>query len=185
MSERGDKNQGVRRVVTGDDGEGNSTVAADSTVDPVTVDLMPGSEFYLLWGSDEIPTLPTDGSKPETEGYFPPPGGFRAIMYTLAPDTEADADEPDPEAIEEMQEKLPGILEAMEPEPETPGMHTSDTIECTYIISGEITCVLDDGEEFVLQEGDFNVMNGTRHAWKNRSDDPVTMMVFSIGAHRE
>jgi quercetin dioxygenase-like cupin family protein len=177
--------QAIRRVVTGVDEEQKSTVTQDSKVDPITVDLMPGSEYFLLWGSDDVPTVPTDGSEPETEGYFPPPGGFRAIIYTLAPDTEADVDEPEPAAIEEMKEKLPGILEVMEPDPETPGMHTSDSIECTYVISGEITCVLDDGEEFVLKEGDFNVMNGTRHAWTNKSNDPVTMMVFSVGAYRE
>lgn len=179
------KEQGIRRVVMGVDEKQKNTVTQDIKIDPITVDLMPGSEYFLLWGSDEVPTVPTDGSEPGWEGYFPPPGGFRAIIYTLAPDTETDVDEPDPEAVEEMKEKLPGILEAMEPDPDTPGMHTSDTIECTYVISGEICCELDDGEEFVLQERDFNVMNGTRHAWTNKSNEPVTMMVFSIGAHRE
>jgi mannose-6-phosphate isomerase-like protein (cupin superfamily) len=123
-----------------------------------------------------VPTLPTDGTEPETEGYFPPPGGFRAIIYTIAPDMDADIDDPDSEAIEEMQDKLPGILEVMEPD--SPGMPTSDTIECTYVISGETTCELDDGETFVLHEGSLNVINGTRHRWTNESDKPVTMMVF-------
>lgn len=171
---------GTRRVVTGVSPEGKSVIVSDERVTPVTVALMPGSSFDLLWGSDEIPQLPLDGTEPPHQGYFPPPGGYRTTLYTLAPQASAVVDGPAASALEEMQEKLPGIVESMEPE--NPGMHTSETIECTYVVSGEIWCELDDGAEFVLRPGDVNVMNGTRHAWTNKSSEPVTLMTFSVGA---
>lgn len=180
MSEQAAQATGTRCVVTGSTAEDKSVVVSDERVTPVEVALMPGSSFDLLWGSDEIPQLPLDGSRPATHGYFPPPGGYRATIYTLAPQSSAVVDVPEQEALAEMQEKLPGIVESMEPD--TPGMHTSQTIECTYVVSGEIWCELDDGAEFVLRSGDVNVMNGTRHAWTNKSSGPVTLVTFSVGA---
>ncbi len=44
---------GVRRVVTGHSTDGKAVVASDEVVDPITLDLLPGYEFYRLWGSNE------------------------------------------------------------------------------------------------------------------------------------
>jgi len=38
----------VRRVVTGHTPDGESTVASDTEVDAITLDLMPGAEFHRL-----------------------------------------------------------------------------------------------------------------------------------------
>ena len=67
----------VRRVVTGHTREGKATVASDTEVDAVTVAMLPGAEFYRLWGADEAPTFPDDGSSRPAPAYFPPLGGFR------------------------------------------------------------------------------------------------------------
>jgi quercetin dioxygenase-like cupin family protein len=82
----------------------------------------------------------------------------------------------------ELEEKLPGMAEHMEPD--NPGMHTTDTIDFEYIISGEVWLELDNGEEVHLKAGDTVVQNGTRHAWRNKSNDPCRLVACLIGANR-
>jgi quercetin dioxygenase-like cupin family protein len=41
---------------------------------------------------------------------------------------------------------------------------------------------LDDGETLHLKRGDVVVQNGTRHAWRNKGTEPVTMLFFLNGA---
>jgi hypothetical protein len=76
----------VRRVVTGHTRDGKATVASDTEVDAITLGLLPGTEFYRLWGADEAPTFPDDGAPSSVAAYFPPVGGFRFGLFTVAPD---------------------------------------------------------------------------------------------------
>ena len=52
------------------------------------------------------------------------------------------------------------------------------------MISGEIVLELDDGAEVTLRPGDTVVQNGTRHAWRNRTDKPAVLVVVLVGAKR-
>lgn len=69
-------------------------------------------------------------------------------------------------------------------EPDSPGMHTTATIDYEYVVSGEIDLELDDGAEVHLRAGDTVVQNGTRHAWRNRGTAPCVIVVILIGANR-
>jgi hypothetical protein len=62
----------IRCVVTGQTPAGKSVFVSDSAVEPVTVNSLPGFDFYRLWGSDSTPLLPTDGTPPPQPRYFPP-----------------------------------------------------------------------------------------------------------------
>ena len=173
----------VRRVVTGHTSDGKATVASDTKVEGITLDMLPGEEFHRLWGADETVTFPDDGSPRSCPSYFPPVGGFRFGMFTVAPLSEATLENIDHQAVmREFEEKLPGIAALMEPD--NPGMHTTDTIDFEYVISGEVWLELDDGKEVHLRAGDTVVQNGTRHAWRNKSAEPCRMVVCLIGAHR-
>ena len=79
----------IRRVVTGHTPDGKSLVASDTPVDPVTVALAPGTEFHTFWGADTMPRFPDDGSPFPFSAYFPPAGGFRFGMVTVAPKSSA------------------------------------------------------------------------------------------------
>lgn len=172
----------VRRVVTGTRG-GKAVVASDERVEPITVALMPGSELHSIWGSDETVELPTDGARPRAEAWFPPVGGFRYILFTLAPDSVTPAPDLDVDAASrEMQEKLPGLFELLEPD--HPGMHTTDTVDILLVVSGAIVLELDDGVTVELQAGDVVVQNGTRHRWSNPHDEPCVLAAVNIGAER-
>jgi mannose-6-phosphate isomerase-like protein (cupin superfamily) len=173
----------IRRVVTGQTQDGKSVFVSDEQVEPVAMGVMPGTEFHLLWGSDETPQLPSDGSRPAAGKYFPPPPGFRFNFFTLGPDSVTLPDDLDiGAALAEIQERLPGMLDVLEPD--HPGMHTTDTVDIDLVISGEVWLELDDGAEVHLGPGDCVVQNGTRHAWHNRTSEPCVIAVALIGARR-
>lgn len=173
----------VRRVVTGRTPEGTSVFVSDEPVPPVTVGLIPGGEFHAIWGADQTVRLPSGGSAPPMQGWFPPAGGFRFAFFTLAPaGVTLPADLDMAAAFAELNEKLPGLAGVMEPD--HPGMHTTDTIDIDLVISGEVWLELDDGAERLLRAGDCVVQNGTRHAWRNKSNAPCVLAVALIGAQR-
>ena len=84
--------------------------------------------------------------------------------------------------LAEMETKLPGLASHMEPN--NPGMHTTDTIDFEYIISGEVWLDLDDGASVHLGAGDTVVQNGTRHRWRNEGAEPCRIVVFLVGTTR-
>jgi len=175
---------GIRRVVTGHTPEGKAIVASDSEVEPAMTALTQGTEFYTIWGADKTPTFPDDGSASPSLAYFPPVDGFRFGLLTVPPQTAASPEITDIAAAQkEMEEKLPGVAGHMEPD--NPGMHTTDTIDYEYIISGEIWLKLDDGKEVHLKAGDTVIQNGTRHGWANKGTEPCRMVVCFVGAHRK
>jgi mannose-6-phosphate isomerase-like protein (cupin superfamily) len=134
-----------------------------------------------VWGSDTTPSLPAAGVEEDAPRYFPPAGGFRYHVFTLPPASATPPADLDlGAALAEFDQGLPGMAEHMEPD--NPGMHTTDTIDIDFVISGEVYLELDDGAEVLLQPGDIVVQNGTRHRWNNRSDAPVTMAVAIFGA---
>ena len=173
----------IRRLVTGQTSSGKSVFVSDEQVEGPDLALLPGFEFHRMWGSDTKPSLPADGKPPAFPGYFPPAEGYRFGFFTLPPNTVRRAENIDvATALAEMQAKLPGLAEVMEPD--RPGMHTTDTVDYDVIVSGEVWLELDDGAQVFLKAGDCVVQNGTRHAWHNRSDAPCVIAVCLLGARR-
>ena len=174
----------INCVVTGQNESGKSVIVRDTPVKPVTLSLLPGYEFHRLWGSDSVPELPSDGTPPLQPRYFPPQCGFRFAFVTIPPDTTTSVDQIGmASALEEMQQKLPGMMEVLEPD--HPGMHTTDTVDFDVVVSGEVYLELDDGAEVRLKAGDCVIQNGTRHAWHNRSSEKCVIAVAIVGAVRK
>lgn len=173
----------VRRVVTGHDDRGKAVVASDDTVEPISPALTPGFHFYRLWGRDETPTFPDDGAPRPSPEYFPPADGSRFAIFTVPPGREGLPDDLDvAAALEEFEQKLPGMARHLEPD--NPGMHTTDTIDYLFVVSGEAVLELDDGAEVTVRAGDAIVQNGTRHRWRNDGTEPCIIVVALIGARR-
>jgi mannose-6-phosphate isomerase-like protein (cupin superfamily) len=173
----------VRRVVTGQTADGTSVFASDEVMSPITLSLLPGSEFHRLWGSDETVRLPVDGADRTPPQYFPPAEGMRFGFFSLAPDSVGLPPDLDvAAALAEMGQKLPGMTDVMERD--DPGMHRTDTVDFLYVVSGEVVLELDDGAERRLQAGDCVIQNGTRHAWRNRSEEHCVILVVLVGARR-
>ena len=106
---------------------GKAVFVSDQPVTPITPTLLGGFAVHKLWGADETPRLPDDGSLLGYTGYFPPVGGIRFGFTTFPPGT-------GPQSMEgldigavavaaELEDLLPGLAPSMEPA--APGMHTS------------------------------------------------------------
>jgi Cupin domain len=171
----------IRRVVTGVDAEGVSVFVSDERVEAVAPPFMPGLEFHRLWGQDDPPAAPQDGTAPPSHAFFPPAGGYRVGTFTVPPASTPLAEGLDIRAaLAELEAALPGLYDHNEPD--NPGMHTTVTIDFEYVLSGRVVLELDDGASIELGPGDTVVQNGTRHAWRNPFDETATLFVVLIGA---
>lgn len=173
----------IRRVVTGHDSDGRARVVDDRAVEAITSELMPGYAAYGLWGSDERPTFPDDGSPRGGAAWFPPRDGSRFMINEIPPGEPVPPSDLDTAAaLEELERQMPGAMAVMEPD--VPGMHTTDSLDYVLVVSGEVTLELDDGERTVLRAGDVVVQNGTRHAWRNHGTESCTIVGVAVGADR-
>jgi hypothetical protein len=170
----------MRRVVIGER-DGRAVVASDVQLRPITIGMMPGAEFFGVWGEDGAAAVPMAGTVPAAPAWFPPPSGYRHEVIVIPPDGAAPTIDPSA-GVEEMRAKLPGLAEVMDPD--HPGMHATDTVDVNVVLDGEIYLRLDDATEVHLSRGDCAVVTGERHGWSNRSAGPCTLSTTSIGARR-
>lgn len=173
----------LRRVLTGHDASGKAIFVSDAQLEGDQVALMPGLELHTLWGASHPPGTADDIDSTTGMNWFPPPGGVRFFHMVLPPEGgELLAVADQAAAIAEMESKVPGLLATMEPD--CPGMHRSDTIDCLFVLSGNPVLELDDGAETSLAPGDTVIQRGTRHRWHNRGREPVRMVGVLLGARR-
>ena len=176
----------VRRVIVANGVDGRSGVVSDAAA-PRAFQFrsVPGFEGALLWSTLASPTVgctrPVDNS-PEAK-FVPGPGETRLMFVTFPPDSAMTRPEFDGMAFgQEFAAKAPGLAETFELD--HPGMHTTDSIDYDVVLDGEITLELDGGTEVALKRHEVVVQHGTRHAWRNKSDKPATMLFVLIGAVR-
>jgi mannose-6-phosphate isomerase-like protein (cupin superfamily) len=173
----------VRRVVTGH-AAGKSTFVSDGPT-PRSRDFVniPGLSLALVWATQASPAVPHNGSDtvtPKTT-FLPQPGESRLSIVTFPPDSVMMSSSFNPAAAgQEYMEQIPDF--AVKFEPDSPGMHTTHTVDYGIVLEGEVWLELDDGKQVHLKAHDVVVQNGTRHAWRNKSDKPVKMAFVLIGA---
>tara|TARA_R100001244_G_scaffold6593_25_gene8227 strand:+ start:26839 stop:27372 length:534 start_codon:yes stop_codon:yes gene_type:complete len=164
---------------------GRSVVAEDASAPTNLFDSVPGFDPAVIWGTPPTPTIPWDGVDvaKAASTVMPQVGGTRLFVVTFPPDSVMAEPTFDPEAAgAEYMQRLPGLAELFEPD--CPGMHTSDTIDYDIVLDGKISVEFDDGATVDLSKGDILVQYGTRHAWRNVSSEPATMIFVLIGASR-
>jgi cupin domain len=175
----------ARRVVTGHAG-GKSVCVSDGPSSKGKVyNSVPGQGSTLLWATSAVPTVPNPGEAISAKtGYVPGPGETRFMFVTFPPDSVMMSPSFDPAAAgAEFMEHMPDLASKFEMD--NPGMHTTDTVDYGIVLDGEVWLELDDGEQIHLHQHDVVVQNGTRHAWRNKSQKPVKMAFVLIGANRK
>lgn len=173
----------IRRIVTGHDGEGRSVFVADGAA-PRASDFadIPGHGVAQLWATSSMPRLtaaPQDPTRLQGS-LIPGIGGTSLLAVSFPPDSVMAAPLDPQRAFEQMAEALPGLFECFEAE--HPGMHRTPTIDYGVLLEGELWLELDDGEQRLVRPGDVVIQNGTRHAWRNKSEQPAKAMFFMVGA---
>jgi hypothetical protein len=176
----------TRRVVTGIGPEGRSGVVSDGPAPRTdSYATVPGFESSLLWSTPAAAAVGPGTPRDDTPqvSFVPAPGETRMMFVTFPPDAAMMRADFDPAAFgAEFAAKSPGLAERFEID--HPGMHTTDSIDYDVVLEGEIVLELDDGKEVMLRPHDVVVQNGTRHAWRNRSDKPAKMLFVLVGAER-
>ncbi len=173
-----------RRVVTGHDAAGRSVVLKDS--DALLLNESPdwaGWSLTGLWltgqtpasnAGDEDPITPQSAAVlSEADSVF--------VMCTLPPEGVLKS-LPEDQRLR-VTRRGPG-----EPDGVTSGglethftMHTTRTIDYIVLVSGELTCLMEDGE-VTLRPGDTLIQRGTRHGWSNRGTELAVFAVVMVKA---
>jgi quercetin dioxygenase-like cupin family protein len=143
-----------RRVVTGVNSSGHSTIVSDGQVTDTACFSRPGQYAGCdLWMEEAVPADVLDQSDPMVDYSLqssPPPGGVivRALTYE------------------------PGFSYPM---------HRTDTLDFIFVISGQLELILEDGST-VLNSGETLVQRGTAHAWRVVGDEPCTFVAVALSA---
>jgi len=172
----------VRRVVTGHDSSGRAIVLQDGTprhiIRPAA---QPGLAFHELWNTDACPSRlgftepdPTDRHRDTA-----PPRNGTIIRIVDIPPEGADGPDCDKAQVKAGFDAV-GLGEnaAHTIAGRHPLMHRMESVDYGYVISGQITLLLDE-EEVDLSSGVVIIQRGTIHAWANRSDN-VCRMLFVL-----
>jgi Cupin domain len=127
-----------------------------------------------LWRFEGGASIPGSVGGVPADTRFTGPGGatFQAISFP-ARFTGATA--------QEMQRTNPSIkLSAGD----DPGMHSTDTIDMGFVVSGKVDLKLPGGEIRTLEPGTAFVIAGARHAWANPYDEPCLFSNVIVGVDR-
>ena len=181
LSERGKKQSAFRRVVTGNV-SGKSVVQSDEPLPAYEFKTVPGYEHTLVWVNPTTPDLREEQRFDRyPESVVPGPGGTSLHFVTFPPSSVFADPSFDGEASrKEALIRLRGLADHFEKE--DPAMHKTNTVDYAIVFDGEMWLELDDAKTIHLKKGDVVVQNGTRHAWRNKGNAPVTMLFFLNGA---
>lgn len=171
----------VRRIVAGEDGDGNAVIFSDGPVKDILTDpIRPGYSEARVWVTDGTPA-PIAGIQETTDrphAIEPPPQGSVCRVITFPPEASYIGSV----KAEDVQNYFrmagsPGASTFSREAPH-PYMQKTRTLDFCLVLEGEITLVLDTAEVH-LKRGDTVVQRGANHAWSNRSDKPA-VVVFSL-----
>jgi len=145
---------GIRRIVTGHDGDNTAKVITDG-VATNSKQAGNGAVSTLIWSSDRTPADIAGGEDFEDMGARiigtqPPAQGSRFAVIEFPPG-------------------------------EPTRMHRTESIDYVICISGRIDMDMDEST-VTMAAGDVMVQRGTNHAWVNRYDAPARVAFVLIDA---
>jgi hypothetical protein len=164
----------ARRVITGVDKNGRSTVIGDEFT-PRRV-AAPAFTVCDIWESQSLP-VPMDTPAAAGEvSIYPPKAGFVFRVCTFPPDSEYDK-------AAAYKESLAAIKggDTFDDKSTLPGMHIHDTLDIVTCVSREFSIVLETGET-LLRPGDSVVVRGVMHSWSNKTDKPAVLCSLIMSA---
>ena len=169
----------VRRVLTGHDAEGRSTIIADGFAGNVKeIPGIPGLALTDLWETAGAPA--TNEGRADAAArpvrLEPPPNGtiFRVVEFPPDAAWRERSDLKDGfDAIGAGHAQDRGSRDAM--------MHRTSTVDYAIVLRGEIHAVMEKGET-LLRAGDVLVQRGTNHSWSVRGNEPALVAFILVSA---
>lgn len=168
----------VRRVIAATR-NGRSGVVSEETGLTNAFATVPGFDPVIAWSFAPGEGAQVGAGHRADASCIPKAGGSSLLIVTFPPEGVEIAAPADPVAMgQEYVARLPGLAQTFEPD--HPGMHTTPTIDYAIVFDGSIVCEFDDGQ-VQLERGDVLVNYATRHAWRNHSGKPATMIFILNG----
>ena len=169
----------VRRVLTGHDRDGRSTIIADGIAPNMKeMPSFPGLALTDLWETTAAPA-DNDGhadAAARPVRLEPPKNGTIFRIVEFPPDSSRPNDSDGAAGF-----KAIGAAHAQDRRSSDPMMHKTSTIDYIVVLKGEIYAVLDKGET-LLRPGDVFVQRGTNHSWSVRGSEPCVIAVVLVNA---
>jgi len=169
----------IRRIVTGFDGGGRSTVSFEGIADNVlAIASWEGAYVTELWSTDE---MPVDNGGDADRGarpirHDPTPSGTIFRVVEIPPEADGGFD------IDAAFDSLGSSKRPSEEDSKKHGtMHYTDSVDYIVVIKGEMAMVMEEGET-ILRQGDCIVQRGTKHAWVNRGSEPCVIAAVLVDA---
>ncbi|KAH8924718.1 hypothetical protein BT69DRAFT_1318726 [Atractiella rhizophila] len=149
---------GVRRIVTGHNAEGKAIFIHDETFKSDPVGRSGKVGFKALYETEKVPANNDDP--------------FHDPMFN---------------DVNDIANKEGTILRIVDYAPtskdDKPYVHRTESVDYGIVMSGEITCVLDSGEEKIIHAGDVVIQRGTSHGWINHGEEWCRIIFTSIATH--
>ncbi len=176
----------VRRIVAGNDAAGNAAIYEDRDGGEITTDpARPGYASTRIWVTATTPA-PVAGVK-ETlnlpNRMVPPEAGSLCRFVTLPPESWSTGTVTEEKVVDHFAALGAPEASLIGTGAPHPYMQRTATLDYVFVLSGEVTLVLDTGE-VQLKEGDTVVQLGAAHAWSNRSDRPCELFISSHDGRR-
>jgi hypothetical protein len=159
----------LRRIVTGIDKNGKAIFESDDSP-PITFTYedWPGFNNVELWQTIQaMPGLSDEYDSNKSYDFNLPPGVVRFCTVRIPPLKE----------ILFHQESQARAVDLR-----TLGMHSTRTIDFIILLEGEVTLLLESGEEKTLSVHDTVIQKGNVHAWHNRGEVDCVMACVMLGA---
>lgn len=172
----------IRRIVTGHDAQGRSTISEDAASPHVmAIHGIPAHAVTDLWATR---SSPADSGAADTCGVpvqlAPPAHGTVFRVVEFPPDAQWLGRVDTRAAFASMGESGAKALAGGGPQPH-PFMHKTASVDYALIMNGEIWAVLETAET-LMKAGDVLVQRGTNHAWSNRSNTPCLVAFVLVDA---
>lgn len=169
----------VRRVLTGHDSAGKSTIIADGLATNIKeMASMPGLALTDLWE--------TAGAPADNDGHAdaaarpvhlePPKNGTVLRVVEFPPDITWRDKANSRDAFKSI-----GAGHVADKSSADPMMHRTSTVDYAIVLKGEIYAVMEQGETH-LKAGDILVQRGTNHSWSVRGHEPAIVAFVLVSA---
>jgi hypothetical protein len=133
-----------------------------------------GSGSCKVWRFEADAHLPGSIGGVPPENRFTGPGGATFCVICFPPHFMG-------ATAEEMRRNNPSVQLAGGDDPE---MHSTDSIDMGFIMSGKVDLRLPGEQVRTLEAGNAFVVAGARHAWRNPYDEPCVFSNVVVGVRR-
>ena len=169
----------VRRVLTGHDSAGKSTILADGQAPNVKeMASIPGLALTDLWETTAAPASNAGHADAAARPVRlePPKNGTILRVVEFPPDAQWRSSVNSREAFKSI-----GAAHVVDKGSADAMMHRTSTVDYAIVLKGEIHAVMEKGET-LLKAGDILVQRGTNHSWSVRGNEPAMVAFVLVSA---